>query len=58
MKKEKESKGWWSSWFGSDSEDEEVDIDFHEESTGIHFHITYDQTCPVCFLKATSTSFI
>ncbi|XP_053396044.1 intermembrane lipid transfer protein VPS13A-like isoform X3 [Mercenaria mercenaria] len=33
VKKKKEEKGWWASWFGSESEDEEVDIDFGEEST-------------------------
>lgn len=37
VKKEKEKKGWFSSWFSSDSEDEEVNIEFREESQGDKF---------------------
>lgn len=33
MKKDKK-KGWWASWFGSYSDEEEVDIILNDESSG------------------------
>ncbi|KAL4233207.1 hypothetical protein ACF0H5_007891 [Mactra antiquata] len=32
VKKEKEKKGWFSSWFSSDSDDEEVDINLNDDN--------------------------